>query len=93
MEIPKKERTVHDWYLIIYQEPNKQYNLSATYNLSSYQNHLRMIKSFGTIIAIKDRATKEEKTVAAKLVESKNNGKIMNIETELLRLHFTLSQQ
>lgn len=90
MEIPKKERIKHDWYLIVYQEPSKRYSLSATYNKGSYENHLKMIKSFGVIIAIKEGVTKEEKTIAAKLVEAKNNSKIMDIEKELEKLNFTL---
>lgn len=88
--IPQKERIVHEWYLIVYQDPKNKYNLSATFNQSSYKSHIQMIKSFGTSVAVKEGTTKEEKDVVGKLIARANTIGVKNLEAELLKLNFTL---
>ena len=90
MEIPKKEHIHYDWYFIIYQDQNKKYMLAIAYNQSSYMNQKNMIKSCGKIIAIKEGTKKEDKVSVDELIKKANGRRIMNLETELLNLGFTL---
>lgn len=88
MALEKKQYT---WNLIVYQKLDGKYSLSATRTRKSYESHLNMVRSFNTFIAVKEETTKEEKITIDKLVEAKNNGKIIDIKTELLlNLGFTL---
>ena len=88
--ILKKEIIKHDWYFIVYRDLNEKYTLSAAFNQRSYINHLNMIKNFGKVIAVKEGATKEDRVPVDELIKGVHEKKIKNLETELLRLNFTL---